>query len=74
MKTILPEVKSDSGYRGLFLNWIAGIVLIYSVLFGFGKLILGEHIQGVVCLIVALLAAGVIYWDLSKRGFEKVVE
>jgi len=71
---MLPEVKGDSGYGGLFLNWVAGIILIYFMLFGVGKLILGEYGQGAVFLIVGLLAAGVIYRNLSKRGFEKVVE
>lgn len=71
---LLPDVKGDSGYAGLFLNWIAGIVLIYMMLFGIGKLILGQTGQGALFIIIGLLAAGLIYWDLSKRGFEKLVK
>ena len=70
---LLPEVEGDSGYAGLFLNWLAGIVLVYAMLFGIGKVILGEGLIGVVFIAIGLLAAGVIYWDLSKRGFEKLV-
>ena len=70
---LLPEVEGDSGYAGLFLNWLAGIVLVYAMLFGIGKVILGEGLIGVVFIALGLLAAGVIYWDLSKRGFEKLV-
>lgn len=71
---MLPEVQGDKNYGGLFLNWIAGIVLVYSILFGVGKLILGQFLPGAVFVFVGLIAAGVIYWDLSKRGFETVVE
>ena len=71
---LLPDVQGDSRYGGLFLNWVAGIVLIYSALFGVGKLILGQYVEGSIFLLIGLLAAGVIYWDLSKRGFEKLVE
>lgn len=71
---LLPDVKGDRGYGGLFLNWVAGIVLIYSMLFGIGKLILGSFGDGAIFVVIGLLAAFVIYWDLSKRGFEKLVE
>ena len=71
---LVPDVKGDSGYPQLFLNWVAGIVLVYAALFGVGKLILGQHLEGALYLLVGLLAAGVIYWDLSKRGFEKLIE
>ena len=55
------------------LGGLAGIVLVYAMLFGIGKVILGEGLIGVVFIALGLLAAGVIYWDLSKRGFEKLV-
>lgn len=71
---MMPEVKGDSHYRGLFLNWMAGIVLVYMMLFGIGKLILGQAGLGSLFVGIGLLAAWVIYRDLSKRGFETLVE
>lgn len=70
----VPEVRGDSGYAGLFLDWIAGVVLVYMTLFGVGKLILGDTAMGAVFLTIGALAAWVIYRDLSKRGFETVVK
>jgi SSS family solute:Na+ symporter len=70
----VPDVKGDKNYGGLFLNWLAGIVLVYSALFGVGKLLFSDTIVGIVFLSVSLMAAGTIYWDLSKRGFEKIVK
>jgi SSS family solute:Na+ symporter len=56
------------------MDWIAGCVLIYGVLFGTGKLLLGEWIEGA-CLLAAGLSGGaVIYWDLSRRGWSSIVD
>ena len=37
-------------------NWIAGIVAVYSSLFGIGKLVLGNLVEGVVMLVIAVAA------------------
>jgi Na+/proline symporter len=37
-------------------NWLAGIIAVYSSLFGIGKLIFGEIVTGIIMLIVAALA------------------
>ena len=37
-------------------NWIAGIVAVYSSLFGIGKLVLGNLVQGLVMLAIAVAA------------------
>jgi len=70
----LPEVKSDSGFGGLFLDWCCGVVLVYASLFAVGKLIFAEYLSGLLYLIIGIVAAIVIYFDLSKRGFESVTE
>jgi SSS family solute:Na+ symporter len=70
----VPDVKPDSGYGFMVLDWVAGVALVYTMLFGVGKLLLGDLLPGAVFVIVGLCAAGVIYWDLSRRGFEKLVK
>lgn len=72
--SMMPDVRGDSGYAGLFVDWLAGVVLVYMVLFGVGKLILGDMLMGLVFLCIGAAAAGVIYWDLRKRGFETVAK
>ena len=37
-------------------NWIAGIVAVYSTLFGIGKVVLGDLLQGLVMLAIAVIA------------------
>jgi solute:Na+ symporter, SSS family len=67
-----PEVKADNAGAHNFLDWICGCVLIYGVLFGTGKLLLGETWTGVGMLAVGLAGGAVIYFDLSRRGWSKV--
>jgi SSS family solute:Na+ symporter len=37
-------------------NWIAGIVAVYSTLFGIGKLVLGNLLEGLIMLAIAVVA------------------
>jgi SSS family solute:Na+ symporter len=55
---------------GLFVNWIAGGVLVYSTLFGFGALIFGAYAQSAAWLTAGVVAIVVISRDLSRRGWE----
>jgi len=51
----------------------AGVVLVYSALFAIGELLLGR-VDWARFAAVALVAAGVVYLQLSRRGFETLVE
>jgi Na+/proline symporter len=71
---LAPDVKPSGGMLSNLLDWICGCVLIYGILFGTGKLLLGEVPLGVGMLVVGLGAGAVIYWDLSRRGWSSLVE
>ncbi|ANT65077.1 MULTISPECIES: sodium:solute symporter family protein [Prosthecochloris] len=68
----LPNVKGDTGFIRLFLDWIAGIVLVYGTLFGTGKLIFHDIPAALPYFIAAVLAAIFIYQDLNRRGWESI--
>jgi Na+/proline symporter len=70
----LPEVKSDSGFFRMFGNWIAGIVLIYSFLFGTGSFLFGESIEALFFLIAALVSIIIIYRNLSAAGWKTLIK
>jgi solute:Na+ symporter, SSS family len=57
---------------GLLVDWVAGWILIYAVLFGIGSLVLGSLLVAVVCFVVAAAAAVAITRDLSRRGWGAV--
>jgi SSS family solute:Na+ symporter len=68
----LPEVKGDAGFGALFMDWIAGVVLVYTTLFGTGKILFGDYLAGGLLYGIALAAGWLIYADLSKRGWHTV--
>jgi Na+/proline symporter len=63
----LPEIR-DLGSNAW--NWIMGCVLIYCALFGIGELVFQQWLPGVILLCVSGLAGYLIFWDLSRRGWE----
>jgi Na+/proline symporter len=69
-----PEVQASADGLANLLDWVAGCVLVYGVLFGVGKLLLQETLPGVLLLGLAAVAGAVIYRDLSRRGWQTVVE
>ncbi len=66
----LPEVKSDTGFGRMFLSWGAGVVLIYTFLFGLGKLFFLEWGAMLVYFALAILSGIVIYFNMKKQEFE----
>src|SRR5882672_4309664 len=71
---LAPDVRPSADGLANLIDWVAGCVLVYGALFGVGKLLLHETLPGLVLLVVAAVAGGVIYRDLSRRGWQTVVE
>jgi Na+/proline symporter len=68
ISSLVPDVKGDSGFGKLFLCWVLGIILVYSSLFGTGKIIFGEYLSGFVFLSIALAAGIIIYSLLPEKA------
>jgi len=71
---LAPDVTAASGGLSNLLDWIAGCTLVYGALFGVGKLLLGDTTPGLLLLALAALGGFVIYRDLSRRGWQTVIE
>jgi hypothetical protein len=54
-----------------FANWILGCVLIYTTLFGIGKLIFKEWPMGAAFIVVAVIAGALISRNLSQTNWEE---
>jgi len=70
----MPEVRGDRGYPRLFMNYLAGCILVMFSLFGFGRLIFGEYFAAAIFLSIALISAAIIYYNLSVTGWERVTK
>jgi Na+/proline symporter len=69
-----PDVPATRDGLLNLMDWAAGCVLVYSTLFGVGKIIFGETALGVAILAVAAASAYLVYRDLERRGWRTVVE
>jgi Na+/proline symporter len=68
----LPDVKSDTGFVMLFVDWALGIIMIYAILFGTGKFIFGDILQGSLYLGAGVIAGSFIFADLNRRGWNNL--
>jgi len=70
----VPDVEGDTGFLKSFINWLFGVILVYSFLFGTGKLIFGEIGLFIMYLIIAIISIFIIYRNLSKIGWKTVIK
>lgn len=70
----LPEVESDSGFLKLFINWLIGVILVYSILFGTGKFIFGDYKEFLIYMAISVISVIIIYFNLSKLGWKNVAK
>jgi SSS family solute:Na+ symporter len=69
-----PDVPPSRDFAWNFVDWICGCVMIYSSLFGIGKIILKDTALGLIFIAAAAVAGAIIYWDLSRRGWSTILE
>jgi Na+/proline symporter len=65
----LPDVQSDTGFGRLLVSWLCGVVVIYGVLFGIGKMLFGNYGAGLLFFAAAAVAIFVIHQNLKKISF-----
>ncbi len=70
----LPGVRSDSEFGTMFINWLAGVVLVYSFLFGTGSVLLGDTLRSVIFIIAAIISIIIIYKNLSAAGWKTLIK
>ena len=69
-----PDVAPDSGLGRLALDWLVGVVLIYTTLFATGYLLLGSYGIGLLCLVAAIFCAGFLWWDLRRQSVRALID
>ncbi len=67
---LAPEIKPVRDFKANAFDWIMGCTLVYCCMFGIGELVLQAWVTGFVLLAIAAIAGYLIYWSLSRRGWE----
>jgi Na+/proline symporter len=70
-KEAVETVPPKDGLNNL-LDFAFGCVMVYMTLFGIGNILFGRTVLGLTMLAVAACAAGVVYWDLNRRGWKVI--
>ena len=70
----LPETSMDNDFTGLFIDWLAGVVMLYSFLFSIGSFLFLDYLEGVIYLVVCVSSAMLIYFHIKKRGFKTLIK
>lgn len=65
-------VEQKGLFAVMFVNWIAGVVFVYSILFGTGYVLLSDFGKGFLYLLAGIAAFLIVYRNLSKTGWEKL--
>jgi len=57
---------------GIFnlINWICGVIMIYSFLFGIGHLLIGSALLGAVMIVAGCIFGGIIFYQMNKKGWK----
>jgi solute:Na+ symporter, SSS family len=63
----VPEVKATEGNSVRLRQWLLGCGFIYFSLFGVGRVVFGQYLQGAIFLLIALAAGWGIFAGLSKK-------
>jgi Na+/proline symporter len=61
----LPEIREEANFGKMFLNWILGVILVYTTLFGIGSLILADYFTALIYFVLALISIVIIARNLS---------
>lgn len=62
------NIKPDSGYGLLFINWILGVVVVYMTLFATGRIIFKDYLQGFIALAISIVSGIIIYLNIKKQN------
>ena len=66
--TNIQDTQTDTKIPAL-VNWIIGVIFIYSFLFSIGKLLLGFVSSGLIFLLIAIISGAIMFKNLpSKKG------
>jgi len=67
---LAPELTPVRDLGSNAFDWVMGCIVVYGSLFGIGKLVFQQWGAGIALLAIAAVAGYLIFWDLSRRGWE----
>ncbi len=63
----IKEIKPETGFGRLFINWFCAVGAIYATMYGIGIILFSEYLNGIIALLLAGGLSFIIYFNLSKN-------
>jgi SSS family solute:Na+ symporter len=67
---LAPEIAPVRDFAANSFDWVMGCTLVYCAMFGIGAFVLQAWLTGFILFAAAAIAGYLIYWSLSRRGWE----
>jgi hypothetical protein len=67
---LAPEIAPVRDFAANTFDWVMGCTLVYCAMFGIGAFVLQAWLTGFLLFAGAAIAGYLIYWSLSRRGWE----
>src|SRR5216684_5951912 len=67
---LAPDIAPVRDFTANAFDWVMGCTLVYCAMFGIGELVLQAWLAGFLLFACAAIAGYLIYWSLSRRGWE----
>ena len=67
---LAPDVPPVRDFAANTFDWVMGCTLVYCAMFGIGEFVLQAWLSGLILFACAAIAGYIIYWSLSRRGWE----
>src|SRR5882672_3883406 len=68
--TLAPEIAPVRDFAANTFDWVMGCTLVYCAMFGIGEFVLQAWLSGFILFTCAAIAGYLIYWSLSRRGWQ----
>jgi len=68
--TLAPEIAPVRDFAANTFDWVMGCTLVYCAMFGIGEFVLQAWLTGFILFACAAIAGYLIYWSLSRRGWQ----
>jgi len=62
-----PDVRPAESVIQMARHWLAGVILVYSSLFGTGYILMGRTLPGLLCMCLIAGSASYLWWALGHR-------
>ena len=70
MASANPEIRPMESIGTMAKHWMAGVILVYSSLFGVGHILLGRIGPGILCVLLVAGSAGYLWQSLGRKAVD----